>query len=964
MEAVKNRSPYWDNIKGILIVLTVFAHILYQHQYNGDINNICDYIYMFHMPVFVFVSGYFGKSERSCSMMSIAKLAMLYFIFNSFMWFIYDTGSIIEPAYSYWYLLALIFWRLTARYIAKFKEIMLVLFGVSLFAGFFSSVDNTLAIARIIGFYPFYMAGYLLSEDKADTAVSEKYSRRFLKGAVFLAAAAVIAFFAENYFEYSDSSLQMFPYSTPLDAFGRIVLYIIAFLMIMFFRYVCVDKEIPLITMFGRNSLWIFIFHRPFTLIISDLIKPSYSVYLTILLSVAATAVICLVFGNGLLVRYFDLFANSAAGILTGAKGKRLADIAARAAVICAALLYIVSVVTDAYRGFSFTPQDEDTSQEITDTDIIYPVMSGEQKTDFDNAFRITFAGDLILLEDQVKRGYIQNGYDFSPVFEYAEKYILSADYAIGVFEGPMAGEEAGYSTSNFDDGKELALNFPDEFAQAVKDAGFDLVTTANNHVLDKGADGALRTLDVLDKTGLDHTGSYRSEEEKENSHVKIVEAEGIKFAVLSYTYGSNGMTENELINGKYSFVTSVLPESGSECFEQSKEQVKADFEKAKSFDPDVIIVLPHMGTQFSNAPDEMQQTWFSIFKECGADIILGDHAHSVQPAVIEEYSGKNVFTAYCPGNFANIYREYQGDTSMLVDVYIDRTSKSVIGGSIVPLYTCSSADGNFRALPVYDIMTDSELRKQLSTDDLERADAANEIITKVVFGHAMDITSVSERYYFTKDGFVRSKATGLVLDDDMKNGVLYTEMEKADTICFIGDSVTEGTKNGGCPWYEPIEEYFKNKKIENFSLGGVTVSYMTERADEIPAADLYVIAIGTNDVRYRDEKTCTMTAESYAEEITKLHDKLLQKAPQARFVFIAPWYSTDGDNVSELSFAEKTALNEEYSAALKSVCQTLGCDYINANPYIKNMLDKNIQSKYLLDHIHPNIINGVVMYS
>lgn len=769
MEAVKKRSPYWDNIKGILIFLTVFAHILYQHQYNGDINNICDYIYMFHMPVFVFVSGYFGKSERSCSMMSIAKLAMLYFIFNSFMWFIYDTGSLIEPAYSYWYLLALIFWRLTACYIAKFKEIMLVLFGVSLFAGFFSSVDNTLAIARIIGFYPFYMAGYLLSEDKADTAVSEKYSRRFLKGAVFLAAAAVIAFFAENYFEYSDSSLQMFPYSTPLDAFGRIVLYIIAFLMIMFFRYVCVDKEIPLITMFGRNSLWIFIFHRPFTLIISDLIKPSYSVYLTILLSVAATAVICLVFGNGLLVRYFDLFANSAAGILTGAKGKKLADIAARTAVICAALLYIVSVVTDAYRGFSFTPQDEDTS---------------------------------------------------------------------------------------------------------------------------------------------------------------------------------------------------VLPESGSECFEQSKEQVEADFEKAKSFDPDVIIVLPHMGTQFSNAPDEMQQTWFSIFKECGADVILGDHAHSVQPAVIEEYSGKNAFTAYCPGNFANIYREYQGDTSMLVDVYIDRTSKSVIGGSIVPLYTCSSADGNFRALPVYDIMTDSELRKQLSTDDLERADAANEIITKVVFGHAMDITSVSERYYFTKDGFVRSKATGLVLDSDMKNGVLYTEMEKADTICFIGDSVTEGTKNGGCPWYEPIEEYFKNKKIENFSLGGVTVSYMTERADEIPAADLYVIAIGTNDVRYRDEKTCTMTAESYAEEIIKLHDRLLQKAPQARFVFIAPWYSTDGDNVSELSFAEKTALNEEYSAALESVCKTLGCNYINANPYIKNMLDKNIQSKYLLDHIHPNIINGVVMYS
>lgn len=823
MTNCKSRSAYWDNIKGILIFLTVFAHVLYQHQYNNAINSICDYIYMFHMPAFVFVSGYFGKSERSGSMRSIAKLAMMYFIFNSFMWFFYDTGSLLDPAYSLWYLIALIAWRLTARYIAKFKEIMIILFGVSLFAGFFSSVDNTLAIARIIGFYPFYMAGYLLSEDKACATVSTKYSHRFLKGAAFLAAAAVIAFFAERYFEYTDSSLQMFPYSAPIDAFGRIALYIIAFFMIMFFRYVSFDKRIPLITMFGKNSLWIFIFHRPFTLIISDLIKPAISQWWGIA-AVAFTAalLICLVFGNNFTAKYFNMFSDSAADIFTGKKGNKISDILARLAALCAALLYVVSVVTDAYRGFSFVPpNNDDTSQEITDTDIIYPVMSGEQKTDFDNAFRITFAGDLILLEDQVKRGYTENGYDFSPIFEYAEKYISSADYAIGVFEGPMAGEEAGYSTSNFDDGKELALNFPDEFAQAVKDAGFDLVTTANNHVLDKSVDGALRTLDVLDKTGLDHTGSYRNEEEKENSHIKIVETDGIKFAVLSYTYGSNGMTDHELIDGEYSFVTSVLPESGSEYFEQAKELVEADFEKAKSFDPDIIIVLPHMGTQFSNAPDEMQQTWFDIFKECGADIILGDHSHSVQPAVIEEYSGKNVFTAYCPGNFANIYREYQGDTSMLVDVYIDRSTKSVIGGSIVPLYTCSSIDGNFRTLPVYDIMTDSALRKQLSTDDLERADAANETITEVVFGHAMDITSVSERYYFTKDGFVRSKVTGLVLDSDMKNGTLFTAMEKADTICFIGDSVTEGTKNGGCPWYEPIEEYFENKKIENYSLGG-----------------------------------------------------------------------------------------------------------------------------------------------
>ncbi len=401
MTSSKPRSAFWDNIKGILIFLTVFAHVLYQHQYNNVINSICDYIYMFHMPVFVFVSGYFGKSERSCSMRSIAKLAMLYFIFNSFMWFFYDTGSLITPAYSYWYLLALIAWRLTARYIAKFKDIMLVLFGVSLFAGFFSSVDNTFAIARIIGFYPFYMAGYLLPEENPDKTELGKYSRRLLKGTAFLTATAVIAYFAKGYFEYSDDSLQMFPYSTPLDAFGRIALYLIAFIMVMVFRYLSVDKKIPLITMLGRNSLWIFIFHRSFTLMISDIIRPAITQWWGLAAAALVSAlIICLVFGNDFAAKYFNMFSDSAADIFTGKKGNKVADILARLAAVCAALLYVVSVVTDAYRGFSFTPQDEEISQEITDTDIIYPVMNSDTKTEFDNAFRITFAGDLILLEE------------------------------------------------------------------------------------------------------------------------------------------------------------------------------------------------------------------------------------------------------------------------------------------------------------------------------------------------------------------------------------------------------------------------------------------------------------------------------------------------------------------------------------------------------------------------------------
>ena len=124
----QSRNTYWDNIKVFLIMLVVFAHILYQMQDKCDIiNQTVDYIYMFHMPAFVFISGYFGKSERSHSFESIIRLIFLYYIFNSIIGFIYGFSSLIEPMYFYWYLIALIVWRITAHHISIFKEINFIL---------------------------------------------------------------------------------------------------------------------------------------------------------------------------------------------------------------------------------------------------------------------------------------------------------------------------------------------------------------------------------------------------------------------------------------------------------------------------------------------------------------------------------------------------------------------------------------------------------------------------------------------------------------------------------------------------------------------------------------------------------------------------------------------------------------------------------------------------------------------
>lgn len=953
------------------MLLTVFAHILFQLQDNSDtINRTVNIIYMFHMPAFVFISGFFGKSERSHSFESIIRLIFLYFIFNSVIGLVYGFTSLLSPMYSYWYLVALIVWRLTAHRIAEFKEIKLILFVIALFVGFYPSIDNTFAAARIICFYPYYMCGYLLDREESEKLINKKYINRMAVGSVLAIAVLLLSSAADSYFSFTDSALQMLGYDEPIHSFGRIVLYIIAFLAIYALRCLSPDKKIPLLTMLGRNSLWIFVLHRPVTLLLSDHMTKLSAVY-AVLTAVIGAVIICIVLGNDLAAKYLDKFLCQGTAIFTSDDNKKFNI--SKLVVLCVSLAFVVNILITAYsdieiedlKNFIKGEYSEKYEAEIdTDEDIIYPVMTAEQKKAFDNAFRITFSGDLILLEDQVKRAYNGTGYDFTEVFEYAKPYISSADYAIGVFEGPMAGEEAGFSSSNFDDGKELYLNFPDSFAEAVKNAGFDLVTTANNHVLDKGEQGAVRTLDILDKIGLEHTGSYKSMAEKQKEHIKTVECEGIKMAVLSYTYGSNYIDNSELIDGSLSHITSVISGTDGKIFEQLKSKVEQDFKDAKAMSPDLIIVLPHIGTQFSNAPDKEQEVWFNIFKENGADIILGDHSHAAEPVSIEKYNEKNVFTAYCPGNFANIYRDNQGDTSMLIDVYIDRDTKQVIGGSVVPLYTHSRADGNFRAVPIYDIVNDTELRKQLTTDDIELAAYSNSIITNVVFGHKMDITSVTERYYFNENGFIRSKSLGLALTDEMRAGLLYSAIECSDSVCFIGDSVTEGTKNGGCPWYEPMEEYFADKKIFNYSKGGCTVSYMTQRTDEIPAAELYVIALGTNDVRYRDESICAMTSNDYVSEMNELKEKLSAVSPSAEFIFIAPWYSTDGDPYCSMSYNEKINLNDEYSFALEQYCKNNSIGFINANEYIKNSLSTAPDRIYLLDHIHPNQTEGVRLYS
>ena len=513
--------------------------------------------------------------------------------------------------------------------------------------------------------------------------------------------------------------------------------------------------------------------------------------------------------------------------------------------------------------------------------DPIYAIISSEQQQAIEDAVKITFTGDLILLRDMVERAYINEAdtFNFDGMFEHVKDYWQDDDLSIGVFEGPTASVDSGYSTSCFDDGIPLYLNFPDCFAAAVKRAGIDFVSTANNHLLDQGFDGYLRTLDVLDSIGLDHSGSYRNQ--AEHDQPKVLQVNGLKIGVLTYTYGSNHYKDDFFFEEGNRHMTSCVVPKTSKYFKACQEQVREDFKRLMSQRPDIIIVLPHMREQFLHAPDEDQLAWCELFVEQGADIIFSDHPHAVQPIEWRQNkNGKNVLIAHCPGNFVNSYIGHDGDASMIVEAYLNPCTGEPFAASCIPLYSyCKQKDGSFQALPIYKGIKVDSLYSRLSVSEYKRMCSAHELITKTALGVKLPIDQLQQRYYtFASGGYVRNPAPAMEWKPTYADSKLVQLLQAANKICFVGNSITEGTKNGGYGWFEPLVAMLGKENVSRWAKGGMASPYFAKNAQQIANenADLYVLSIGCNDIRYRDTAQCAMDAKQFIANIDQLVRVLL----------------------------------------------------------------------------------------
>ncbi len=301
----------------------------------------------------------------------------------------------------------------------------------------------------------------------------------------------------------------------------------------------------------------------------------------------------------------------------------------------------IVSENTDATDGkidATESVENMDSSSESQNkTDIEYATEDNSESMSLPEpeTLSIVMVGD-ILLHTPVERAALQadGSYCYEAIFTNLKDDIAAADLAIVNQEVILGGEELGVSGYP-------AFNAPFTVGDALVEAGFDVICHGTNHALDKGRKGLLNCISFWEEQypEIGVLGIHDSHESQE--HIYIYEQNGIKVAVLNYTYGTNGIPLPE----DMPYAVDLLQEA----------QVIKDIQLAEEL-ADFTIVCPHWGTEYQLVQSSSQEKWAKIFAENGVDLVIGTHPHVIQPIewITDEATGHEMLVYYSLGNFVN----------------------------------------------------------------------------------------------------------------------------------------------------------------------------------------------------------------------------------------------------------------------------------------------------------------------
>lgn len=315
-----------------------------------------------------------------------------------------------------------------------------------------------------------------------------------------------------------------------------------------------------------------------------------------------------------------------------------------------------------------------------------------------DITFTLATTGDIMCHNTNFQDAYNSStkSYDFSYYFTDIKQYIEEADITIGNLETTLSGAKRGYSGYP-------TFNTPEILAKNLKSVGFDVVSTANNHCMDKGYSGIESTIDFLDEAGLSHTGTFKSKKEQENILIKNVK--GINIAFLSFTYGTNGIP----IPKDKAYAVNLI----------DKKLIKSQLELAKKENPDLICVSMHWGIEYQTKANKEQENLADFLFQNGVDVILGNHSHVPQQMEkreikLEDGTTKDGFVIYSLGNFmANQNKQYTNDSAILkleITKHKEDGKISIDKATYTPTYMYKNLSKSTKKFKILDI--DTEIKK------------------------------------------------------------------------------------------------------------------------------------------------------------------------------------------------------------------------------------------------------------
>lgn len=294
----------------------------------------------------------------------------------------------------------------------------------------------------------------------------------------------------------------------------------------------------------------------------------------------------------------------------------------------------------------------------------------------------IVFAGDAMQHKKQLELADHGKGvYDYSRCFAEIAPWVSAADYAVVNLETPLGDRNfTGYP----------CFNAPAAYAEALRDAGFDLMLTANNHTLDRRDAGLRRTVQILDSLNLDHIGTYPTASARADAIPFIRNIKGYKVGFLNYTYGTNG-----------------IPVQGSVVVDMiDKDRIVKDIAATRKAGAEIVAVTIHWGVEYVLLPPAQVRQLADFLCRQDVDLVIGGHPHVIQPMEIRHNpaTGRPVLLVYSMGNLISnmTTRDTRGGAMVRAVLERDSVGTARVGyAEYMPHFTVpgSSVTDNFRVV-------------------------------------------------------------------------------------------------------------------------------------------------------------------------------------------------------------------------------------------------------------------------